>query len=36
MPAVAAGCEVVDAETGQPLHYNKEDLHNPFFLVKRS
>ena len=34
--AVAAGCEVVDAETGQPLHYNKEDLHNPFFLVKRS
>lgn len=34
--ARAAGCEVVDAETGLPLTYNKEDLHNPWFLVRRT
>lgn len=33
--AVAAGCEVVDAKTGQPLTYNKPDLHNPYFMVRR-
>lgn len=33
--ARAAGCEVVDATTGQPLIYNKEDLHNPWFIVRR-
>lgn len=31
----AVGCSVVDFETGQPLLYNKEDLHNPHFLVTR-
>ena len=33
--ARAAGCQVVDAQTGHPLVYNKEDLHNPWFIVKR-
>ena len=33
--AEAGGAEVVDFETGRPLRYNKEDLHNPWFLVKR-
>lgn len=33
--ALAAGCQVVHAETGLPLVYNKEDLHNPYFIVKR-
>lgn len=32
--ARAAGCEVYDAETHAPLVYNKEDLHNPNFVVK--
>ena len=32
--ARAAGRRVVDAQTGQPLVYNKEDLHNPWFLVE--
>lgn len=32
--ARAAGKQVVDAQTGQPLVYNKEDLHNPWFLVE--
>ncbi len=30
----AAGGEVLHAETGKPLQYNKEDLLNPFFIVK--
>ena len=30
----AAGRRVVDANTGQPLTYNKADLHNPWFIVK--
>lgn len=33
--ARAAGCTVVDADTRLPLQYNKEDLHNPWFLVER-
>ena len=33
--ARAAGKEVVDALTGQPLTYNKPDLHNPWFIVKK-
>lgn len=33
--ALAAGCRVVHAETGEPLVYNKEDLHNPYFMVLR-
>ena len=33
--ALAAGCTVADAATGEPLRYNKADLHNPFFIVAR-
>ena len=33
--ARAAGCQVVDALLGTPLTYNKEDLHNPWFIVRR-
>ena len=33
--AVAAGCSFTDAVTGAPLIYNKEDLHNPWFIVSR-
>lgn len=33
--ALAAGCTVVDADSQEPLHYNKEDLHNPYFIVER-
>ncbi len=32
--ARAAGRIVVDALTGEPLRYNKEDLHNPWFIVR--
>ena len=32
--ARAAGCEVCQAETDQPLLYNKVDLHNPWFIVR--
>ena len=32
--ARAAGCEVYQADTGQPLIYNKVDLHNPWFIVR--
>lgn len=31
---LAAGGEVVNADTGAPLAYNKPDLHNPYFIVK--
>ena len=31
--AIAAGCEMIDALSGEPLTYNKEDLHNPWFIV---
>lgn len=33
--ATAAGCEVVRADDGTPLTYNKPDLHNPWFIVRR-
>ena len=33
--ARAAGCTVTDAQSGLPLQYNKPDLHNPWFLVRR-
>ena len=33
--ARAAGCKVIDADSGNPLTYNKEDLHNPSFIVHR-
>lgn len=33
--ALAAGCRITDAQTGLPLLYNKEDLHNPWFVVER-
>ena len=33
--ALAAGCRITDALTGTPLLYNKEDLHNPWFVVER-
>ena len=32
--ALAAGRQVINAETDLPLTYNKEDLHNPWFIVK--
>ena len=32
--AIAAGHEMVDATTGKTLTYNKEDLHNPWFIVR--
>ena len=32
--ALAAGREMVDAHTGNPLTYNKPDLHNPWFIVR--
>ncbi len=31
---LATGHEMVDAHTGTPLTYNKEDLHNPWFIVR--
>ena len=31
----AGGC-IVDARTRQPLVYNKEDLHNPWFIAARA
>lgn len=33
--AAAAECEVVKADDGSPLTYNKPDLHNPWFIVRR-
>ncbi len=33
--ALAAGCTVLDADTGLALTYNKENLLNPFFVVSR-
>ena len=32
--AKAAGCEVYHIDEKTPLRYNKEDLHNPWFIVK--
>jgi 3'(2'), 5'-bisphosphate nucleotidase len=33
--AEGAGASVVDFDTQKPLVYNKEDLHNPWFIVQR-
>ena len=33
--AESAGASVVDFGTRKPLVYNKEDLHNPWFIVRR-
>ena len=30
----AAGKQVLDMVTREPLSYNKPDLHNPFFIVE--
>lgn len=30
----AAGCEIYHIDEKTPLRYNKEDLHNPWFIVK--
>jgi hypothetical protein len=27
--------QVLNAKTQEPLQYNKEDLHHPFFIVSR-
>lgn len=32
--ARAAGCEIYHIDEKTPLRYNKEDLHNPWFIVK--
>ena len=32
----AAGCDVIDQNTGAPMRYNREDLLNAWFLVARS
>ena len=34
--ARAAGCMVTRADGTDPLLYNKEDLHNPWFVVRRN
>ena len=31
----SAGCKVVQFDNGEPLRYNKENLLNPWFIVKR-
>jgi 3'(2'), 5'-bisphosphate nucleotidase len=33
--AEAAGANVFAYDTAKPLMYNKEDLHNPWFIVQR-
>ena len=32
----AAGCYVIDRESGKDLEYNKRELRNPFFLAARA
>ena len=32
----AAGCEVIDQNTGEPMRYNREELLNAWFLVTRT
>ena len=32
----AAGCDVIDQNTGEPMRYNREELLNAWFLVVRS
>ncbi len=34
--AIYAGCDVVQAESGLPVTYNKENLLNPWFVVSRA
>ena len=31
----AAGCAVIDQNTGAPMRYNREELLNAWFLVSR-
>jgi 3'(2'), 5'-bisphosphate nucleotidase len=33
--AESAGARVYQHDTSKPLIYNKEDLHNPWFIVQR-
>lgn len=33
--AEMAGCEVVSLEDGEKIYYNKEDINNPWFIVRR-
>jgi 3'(2'), 5'-bisphosphate nucleotidase len=33
--AESAGAKVYQYDTREPLIYNKADLHNPWFIVKR-
>jgi 3'(2'), 5'-bisphosphate nucleotidase len=33
--AINAGCTVTGNDTGETMVYNKHDLHNPWFIVKR-
>ena len=32
----AAGCEVIDQNTGKPMLYNRKELLNGWFLVSRT
>ena len=34
--AEMAGCEVVSLENGEKISYNKEDINNPWFIVRRA
>lgn len=34
--AEMAGCEVVSLEDGEKVFYNKEDINNPWFIVRRA
>lgn len=34
--AIAAGADIYHADSNNPITYNKEDLHNPWFIVKRN
>lgn len=34
--AEMAGCEVVSLEDGERIFYNKEDINNPWFIVRRA
>lgn len=31
-----AGCQLIDLETGAPMVYNREDMHNAFFIARHS
>ena len=33
--AEMAGCEVVSLEDGKRIAYNKEDINNPWFIVRQ-